>query len=126
MRRDRLLLVLLLSAAAAFSARYVVRSTFVEGGERWSMLLDDAMVSMRYARNLARGEGLVFNPGERVEGFSNPLWVGAMAVVHLLPLPARLASLAVQALSALLLLLGAALLPALCRALPGAPARAAP
>lgn len=126
MRRDRLLLVLLLSAAAAFSARYVARSTFLEGGERWSMLLDDAMVSMRYARNLARGDGLVFNPGERVEGFSNPLWVGAMALVHLLPLPARLASLAVQALSALLLLLGAALLPALCRELPGAPARAAP
>lgn len=126
MRRDRLLLVLLLSLFAVLSARYVARSTFVEGGERWSVLLDDAMVSMRYARNLVRGEGLVFNPGERVEGFSNPLWVGAMALVHLLPLPARLASLALQLLAALLLLLGLLAVDALARAIPGAPPRAAP
>jgi hypothetical protein len=34
---------------------------------------DDAFISLRYARNLAEGRGLVFNPsGERVEGFSNP------------------------------------------------------
>lgn len=35
---------------------------------------DDAYISLRYARNLATGAGLVFNPGERVEGFTNPLW----------------------------------------------------
>lgn len=36
---------------------------------------DDAFISLRYARNLADGHGLVFNPGgERVEGFSNPLF----------------------------------------------------
>lgn len=35
---------------------------------------DDSYISYRYARNLAQGHGLVFNPGERVEGVSNFLW----------------------------------------------------
>lgn len=37
--------------------------------------LDDDYISYRYARNLARGFGLVYQAGERVEGFTNPLWV---------------------------------------------------
>lgn len=37
--------------------------------------VDDEFICYRYARNLVRGEGLVFNPGQRVEGFTNPLWV---------------------------------------------------
>ena len=36
--------------------------------------LDDAFISYRYARNLAAGHGLVFNPGEYVEGYTNLLW----------------------------------------------------
>jgi hypothetical protein len=36
---------------------------------------DDAFISFRYARNLIRGEGLVYNPGEPVEGYTNFLWV---------------------------------------------------
>ena len=35
---------------------------------------DDAFISFRYARNLAAGNGLVFNVGERVEGITNFLW----------------------------------------------------
>jgi arabinofuranosyltransferase len=35
---------------------------------------DDAFISFRYAENLVRGEGLVYNPGERVEGFTNLAW----------------------------------------------------
>lgn len=35
---------------------------------------DDAFISYRYARNLANGQGLVFNPGEHVEGYTNFLW----------------------------------------------------
>jgi hypothetical protein len=34
---------------------------------------DDALITFRYAQNLARGRGLVFNPGERVFGFTTPL-----------------------------------------------------
>ena len=35
---------------------------------------DDAFISYRYARNLVQGHGLVYNPGERVEGYTNLLW----------------------------------------------------
>src|SRR5436189_992982 len=40
---------------------------------------DDAFISFRYAQNLAEGNGLVFNPGERVEGYTNFLWVLLLA-----------------------------------------------
>ena len=33
---------------------------------------DDLYITYRYARNLAEGEGLVYNPGERVFGLSEP------------------------------------------------------
>ena len=51
---------------------------------------DDAFIGMRYARNAADGEGLVFNPGERVEGYTNFLWIiilsaAAKAGVPLVP-----------------------------------------
>ena len=39
---------------------------------------DDAFISFRYAANLAAGNGMVFNPGERVEGMSNPLWTALL------------------------------------------------
>lgn len=41
----------------------------------WAWTEDDAFISFRYAQNLAAGNGLVFNPGERVEGYSNLAWV---------------------------------------------------
>ena len=50
--------------------------------------VDDAFINFRYADNLARGLGAVFNPGERVEGFSSPSWMLVMAAVHALRLPA--------------------------------------
>jgi arabinofuranosyltransferase len=45
---------------------------------------DDAYISYRYARNLADGLGLVFNPGERVEGYSNLLYVLVLAPAFLI------------------------------------------
>ncbi len=42
---------------------------------------DDAFVSFRYARNLLEGHGLVWNIGERVEGYTNFLWVMLTAAV---------------------------------------------
>ena len=44
-------------------------------------LTDDAFISFRYARNLLEGNGLVFNVGERVEGYSNFLWVLELAAL---------------------------------------------
>jgi hypothetical protein len=44
-------------------------------GVLWpSWLSDDAFISFRYAQNLAAGNGLVYNLGERVEGYTNFLW----------------------------------------------------
>jgi hypothetical protein len=54
---------------------------------RVRFLSDDAFISFRYAENLARGLGLVWNPGERVEGYTNFLWV----LVHALGLRLGLA-----------------------------------
>jgi hypothetical protein len=48
------------------------------GYQRWHAfpaVFDDSYISFRYANNLVRGAGLVFNPGERVEGYTNFLWV---------------------------------------------------
>lgn len=36
---------------------------------------DDAMISLRYAQRLLEGQGLTWTEGERVEGYSNLLWV---------------------------------------------------
>jgi hypothetical protein len=36
--------------------------------------IDDAYITFRYARNLAEGLGLVYNPGEWVLGTTAPLW----------------------------------------------------
>lgn len=40
---------------------------------------DDAFIAFRYARNLVDGHGPVFNPGERVEGYTCFLWVMMIA-----------------------------------------------
>jgi hypothetical protein len=41
----------------------------------WPYTIDDSYISYRYADNFSKGLGLVFNPGEHVEGYSCPLWV---------------------------------------------------
>ncbi len=44
--------------------------------------VDDAYISFRYARNLAWGEGLVYNAGEYAEGISNLLWTLCLAGLY--------------------------------------------
>ena len=46
----------------------------------WEHVSDDAYISFRYVARWVDGQGLTFNPGEQVEGFSNPLWVGILAL----------------------------------------------
>ncbi|MEM7582047.1 MAG: hypothetical protein AAF560_01590 [Acidobacteriota bacterium] len=38
-----------------------------------TLQFEDALIVLRYARNIASGEGFVFNPGERVLGVTTPL-----------------------------------------------------
>ncbi len=40
-----------------------------------NFIQDDAYISLQYAKNLFSGNGLVFNVGQRVEGFTSFLWV---------------------------------------------------
>ena len=46
----------------------------------FSWIGDDAFISFRYARNLVDGHGLIFNIGERVEGYTNFLWTVLIAL----------------------------------------------
>lgn len=81
-------------------------------GERYWWLGDDYMISMRYARNLANGDGLVWNPGERVEGYTNFLWTLWMALVHLLPIHVSKTSLVVLLTN---IVIAVAIIPVLIR-----------
>ena len=46
----------------------------------WEWYIEDAAISFAFSRNWAMGDGLVaFIGGERIEGYSNPLWVALMA-----------------------------------------------
>lgn len=100
----RLFWWLILLGAGVFYVLFILRTGFTVYGERYYTLFDDAMISMRYAQNLAAGHGLVWNPGEApVEGYTNLLWTLWMAAIHLLPLPLAKTSLAVMASGAVIL-----------------------
>ena len=70
---------------------------------------DDAFISFRYARHLAEGKGLVWNPGEKLESYSSFVWVVILAVLQLVGLDIVLAA------KVLGLLAGVALLSAVYR-----------
>jgi arabinofuranosyltransferase len=96
-RKGQLAFALVVTAFLIYAALFIYRTSFVVGGERYFSLFDDAMISMRYAKNLAHGYGLVWNPGgDRVEGYTNPLWVLFMSIVHFLPIAPSKTSLFIQ------------------------------
>lgn len=98
------LFVILIIAYLLYAGIFICRTSFVVNGVRYFCLLDDAMISMTYARNLAAGRGLVWNIGEPpVEGITNLLWTLYMALFHLLPIAAAKISLCIQIGSALFL-----------------------
>ena len=41
--------------------------------------IDDSYITFRYARHILAGDGMVYNPGERVLGTTTPLYTGLMA-----------------------------------------------
>lgn len=55
----------------------------IAGAIAWALHLgwvgDDAFISFRYVENFVAGHGLVYNPGERVEGYTNFLWLMLLA-----------------------------------------------
>ena len=43
---------------------------------------DDSFIFLRYARNIAQGQGPVWNPGELCEGFTSPAWLALLSAAH--------------------------------------------
>ena len=115
------------TAFLAIGTLFVARTSLVTTDGRTFTLFDDAMVSMRFARNLAEGHGLVYNAGQHpVEGYTNFLWTLWMAVLHLPPVPTRFVPLFVSLSGAVLLVIGVVLVGAIARRLvPNAPGVAA-
>jgi hypothetical protein len=97
--------LLVLTALFAYGLCFIARTSFIVEGTRYFSLLDDAMISMRYAKNFANGHGLVWNPGEYVEGFTNLLWTLYMSAWHMLPIPPHLMSLPIQLTSLVALII---------------------
>lgn len=74
-RRADLAVLLLLSAVTMVGA-------YVYSAGYHHLFWDDTYIALQYVKNLARGHGLVFNVGERVEGYTNFLWVLWLAPCH--------------------------------------------
>ena len=60
---------------------------------------DDAFISYRYAKHLVEGRGLVFNEGERIEGYTNPLFTLGVAAAMALGAEPRIASMLAGAIA---------------------------
>ena len=70
---------ILLALVAFFFGAYglvaIWKQSFIAiDGNRYFTIADDGLITLRYAWNLAHGNGLVWNPGERIEGITNTLW----------------------------------------------------
>ena len=69
-------------ASSPWPVRAIVAAALVAGtclAVGHASVFDDAYISFRYAANLLEGHGLVWNVGERVEGYTNFLWVMILA-----------------------------------------------
>ncbi|MFT5442480.1 MAG: arabinofuranosyltransferase, partial [Myxococcota bacterium] len=66
-------------SAAVVLLSILLACVFALNVDRYFFLGDDAFISFRYAKNLAMGHGIVWNPGEYVEGYTNFLWVLILA-----------------------------------------------
>jgi hypothetical protein len=93
-----------LAAAFLLYVVFALRTGFTVGGETYYALADDASISMRYAKHLAEGHGIVWNVGDPpLEGYTNFSWMVVMAGVHLLPLATAKMALPVMLLGVLTL-----------------------
>jgi len=82
---ESLLLMAIAGAYVLWCAGFIYRSSFVTiDGDRCFCLFDDAMISMRYAANFVAGQGLTWNPQERVQGYSNLLMTLFMSLAVLI------------------------------------------
>jgi arabinofuranosyltransferase len=77
-----ILLAVCVSVYLAWAFFFIRGTSYSDSlGVNHYVLFDDAMISMRYALNFSNGHGLVWNVGEYVEGYTNPLWTVLMALI---------------------------------------------
>jgi len=104
-KHETIYLGFILFLALLFYAVFIYRTAFSIKGETYFTLVDDAMISMRYAKNVSNGFGLVWNIGEPpVEGFTNMGWTLYMTFLHTTTISESLISLLVMITSAFFLL----------------------
>ncbi len=70
----------------------ILSYNFISNCLEINFIQDDAYTSFRYAKNFVEGEGLVFNEGERVEGYTNFLWVMMLSVFQSMDIELETAS----------------------------------
>ena len=80
-RSDVLWLASLLLVGCLTLGAFALTAQRFTGGQG-GVPLDDAWIHFQFARNLARGDGLSFNPGEPTSGSTAPLWTALLAAVY--------------------------------------------
>lgn len=75
--------LLLLWALVAVGCYLAVAAYLLDG--RLGFPLDDSWIHLQFARNLAAGRGLAYNPGQWVTGSTSPLWTGILSLGFLIP-----------------------------------------
>jgi arabinofuranosyltransferase len=70
-----------------FLLSLIVLTLLLAGLHYYNYVPDDTFITLRYARNFTRGDGLVYNSGERVEGYTNFLWLVVLTSAGALGLP---------------------------------------
>jgi arabinofuranosyltransferase len=71
----------------AIKIGFVVVGLYAVVSRLWAA--EDAYITFRYIDNLLHGYGLVYNIGDRVEGFTHPLWLILVTIPAALGIPIR-------------------------------------
>lgn len=80
MNKDAFVSILALSSGLLY---FGIELYFFSG--RPGFPLDDSWIHLQFARQLAEGQGLAYNPGQWVTGSTAPLWTALLSLGFLLP-----------------------------------------
>ncbi|MDP2983882.1 MAG: tetratricopeptide repeat protein [Candidatus Latescibacter sp.] len=77
---------IVLNTASQYALLIVLMGVFIYFCIQNAFIQDDTYITLRYVKNFISGHGLVFNPGERVEGYTCFLWVMILSAAAVLGL----------------------------------------